>query len=116
VYWLRVIRIKPRWRLRVNLWKTHVFKYDIIIAPELVNTKQEYFEQIHDMLEMALAPNGMIFFSGRTHYNRCDGSMSAMLDIIKSKNCFDIMERSIINPTRSETAPRKVVQLMQKIR
>jgi hypothetical protein len=42
--------------------------------------------------------------------------MSAMLDIIKSKNCFDIMERSIINPTRSETAPRKVVQLMQKIR
>jgi predicted nicotinamide N-methyase len=91
-------------------------KFDIIIAPELVNTKQEYFEQIHDMLELALAPNGMIFFSGRTHYNRSDGSMPAMLDIIKSKNCFDIMERSTINPSRTETAPRKVVQLMQKIR
>lgn len=35
-------------------------KYDIIIAPELVNTKQEYFEQIHDMLDLALAPNGMM--------------------------------------------------------
>jgi predicted nicotinamide N-methyase len=91
-------------------------KYDIILAPELVNTKQEYFEQIHDMLKLALAHNGMIFFSGRTHYNSCDGSMSAMIDLIKSKNTFDVMERSTFNNSiRTETAPRKVVQLMHKM-
>uniref|UniRef100_A0AC34FHI6 Uncharacterized protein n=1 Tax=Panagrolaimus sp. ES5 TaxID=591445 RepID=A0AC34FHI6_9BILA len=91
-------------------------KYDIILAPELVNTKPEYFEQIHDMLKLALAHNGMIFFSGRTHYNSSDGSISAMLDLMKSKNCFDIMERSTFNNSvRNETAPRKVVQLMHKM-
>uniref|UniRef100_A0AC34QC19 Uncharacterized protein n=1 Tax=Panagrolaimus sp. JU765 TaxID=591449 RepID=A0AC34QC19_9BILA len=88
-------------------------KYDIILAPELVNTKSEYFEEIHDMLETVLSDNGMIFFSGRTHYNTCDGNMQSMLDIIKSKNRFDAIDRSPM--LQNHTAPRKIFQLMRKI-
>ncbi|KAE9548309.1 hypothetical protein FO519_008476 [Halicephalobus sp. NKZ332] len=88
-------------------------KYDVILAPELVNTKQEYFEEIHDLLDLCLAKNGIIIFSGRTHYNTCDGNMASMLDLIKSKNCFDVVDRF---PTpRNDTAPRRVVQLVRKM-
>lgn len=35
-------------------------KYDVILAPELVNTKLEYFEEIHDLLDLVLAENGIM--------------------------------------------------------
>lgn len=35
-------------------------KFDIILAPELVHTKAEYFERIHDLLDAALADNGLM--------------------------------------------------------
>uniref|UniRef100_A0AC34RBC8 Uncharacterized protein n=1 Tax=Panagrolaimus sp. JU765 TaxID=591449 RepID=A0AC34RBC8_9BILA len=87
-------------------------KFDVIIAPEMVNTKLSYFEESHDILDQILADDGIIFFSGRTHYNNCDGNMPAMLDLIKSKNRFDVIDRSQL--FTNQTVPRKIVQLSRK--
>jgi len=89
-------------------------KFDIILAPELVLTKEEYFERIHDLLDAALAVDGMIILSGRTHYNNCSGNMPSMLEMIKSKNRFDAIDRTP-NSLRHDTAPRKIVQLFRKM-
>uniref|UniRef100_A0AC34QAV4 Uncharacterized protein n=1 Tax=Panagrolaimus sp. JU765 TaxID=591449 RepID=A0AC34QAV4_9BILA len=87
-------------------------KFDVIIAPEMVNTKLAEFEVIHEILDQILADNGIMFFSGRTHYNNCDGNMPAMLDLIKSKNRFDVIDRSQL--FTNQTVPRKIVQLIRK--
>uniref|UniRef100_A0AC34FMB4 Uncharacterized protein n=1 Tax=Panagrolaimus sp. ES5 TaxID=591445 RepID=A0AC34FMB4_9BILA len=89
-------------------------KFDIILAPELVFTKEEYFEKIHEMLDSVLTEDGIVIFSGRTHSNSCSGSIQSMLELIKSKNRFDAMDRTS-NSLRHDTAPRKFVQLMRKM-
>uniref|UniRef100_A0A914YRC7 Uncharacterized protein n=1 Tax=Panagrolaimus superbus TaxID=310955 RepID=A0A914YRC7_9BILA len=89
-------------------------KFDIILAPELVFTREEYFERIHDMLDSVLTEDGIVIFSGRTHSNSCSGSIQSMLELIKSKNRFDAMDRTS-NSLRHDTAPRKFVQLMRKM-
>jgi SAM-dependent methyltransferase len=89
-------------------------KFDIILAPELVLTKEEYFERIHDLLDRSLSNDGMIIFSGRTHYNSCNGNMPSMLDLIKSKNRFDSIDRTP-SSLHFDTAPRKIVQLFRKM-
>ena len=35
-------------------------KFDIILAPELVYSKNKHFEEIHDMLHGILAPHGIM--------------------------------------------------------
>uniref|UniRef100_A0AC34QBN9 Methyltransferase type 11 domain-containing protein n=1 Tax=Panagrolaimus sp. JU765 TaxID=591449 RepID=A0AC34QBN9_9BILA len=87
-------------------------KFDVIIAPEMVNTKLADFEEIHEILDQILADNGIVIFSGRTHYSTCDGNMPAMLDLIKSKNSFDVIDRSQL--FTNQTVPRKIVQLIRK--
>lgn len=89
-------------------------KFDVILAPELANTDQKYYEQIYEILETALADNGIIFFSGRTHYRHCNGNMPALLDLVKNKNQFDAIDR--LCGQRVDTTPWKVVQLIRKMR
>uniref|UniRef100_A0AC35G1H5 Uncharacterized protein n=1 Tax=Panagrolaimus sp. PS1159 TaxID=55785 RepID=A0AC35G1H5_9BILA len=89
-------------------------KFDIILAPEIVYTKQRHFEKIHNAFEFLLASDGLILMSGRTHYHNCDGNMSSMIDLIKRKNHFDIMDQTSRSHSRYETAPRKIVQIMHK--
>uniref|UniRef100_A0AC35GP13 Uncharacterized protein n=1 Tax=Panagrolaimus sp. PS1159 TaxID=55785 RepID=A0AC35GP13_9BILA len=89
-------------------------KFDIILAPELVFTKEENFGKIHDLLDAVLSFDGIVIFSGRTHSNSCSGSIQSMLELIKSKNRFDAMDRTSYS-LRHDTAPRKIVQLMRKM-
>lgn len=37
-----------------------LFRYDVILAPELMNTDVENFETIHELLDAALAQNGIM--------------------------------------------------------
>uniref|UniRef100_A0AC34FRQ9 Methyltransferase domain-containing protein n=1 Tax=Panagrolaimus sp. ES5 TaxID=591445 RepID=A0AC34FRQ9_9BILA len=87
-------------------------KFDIILAPELVLTNSEYFEKIHLLLDSALANDGIIILSGRTHYHTCNGNMAYMLDLIKSKNRFIAIDRTPIS-LKHDTAPRKIIQLFR---
>uniref|UniRef100_A0A914XZ55 Methyltransferase domain-containing protein n=1 Tax=Panagrolaimus superbus TaxID=310955 RepID=A0A914XZ55_9BILA len=89
-------------------------KFDVIFAPEIVYTKQRNFEKIHKFLKSLLASDGLILISGRTYYHNCDGNMSSMIDMIKRKNQFDIIDRTSRSLLRYETAPRKIVQIMHK--
>jgi hypothetical protein len=87
-------------------------KFDIILAPELVLTNSKYFDKIHALLDSALADNGIIILSGRTHYHNSSGNMSLMLEMIKTKGRFVVIDRTP-ECQRHDTAPRKIVQLMR---
>ena len=93
----------------------HGQKYDVILAPELMNTDVENFEAIHELLDAALAQNGIILISSRPYYAHCSGSLPTFLELVKLKGAFDYEIRW--TPADSfDSAPRKVVQLMRAIR
>ncbi|KAI1721116.1 lysine methyltransferase domain-containing protein [Ditylenchus destructor] len=89
-------------------------KFDVILAPELLNAEENEFEQIHAILDVALAPNGIVLFSARPYYSHCSGSLPVFLDLVKMKACFDADARWM--STKSESAPRNVVQLTRSMR
>uniref|UniRef100_A0A915CQC3 Uncharacterized protein n=1 Tax=Ditylenchus dipsaci TaxID=166011 RepID=A0A915CQC3_9BILA len=89
-------------------------KFDVILAAELISTDESEFEAIHDMLNAALAPNGIVLFSARPYYDHCSGSLPTFLDLVKMKGCFDADIRW--TSTKTDVAPRKVVQLNRSIR
>lgn len=89
-------------------------KFDVILAPELINTEESEFEAIHQILDAALAANGIVLFSARPFHSNCSGSLPTFLDLIKLKGCFDADTRW--TSSKSDAAPRKVIQLNRSIR
>ncbi|KAH7731398.1 Protein F22B7.9 [Aphelenchoides avenae] len=69
-------------------------KFDIILAPELINADESEFDALHDILDHALADNGIV--------------------LVKLRACFDAHVRWV--SPKPDLAPRKVVQLTRIIR
>lgn len=88
--------------------------YDVILAPELLATDEEEFAELHDVLVELLKPEGIVLILSRTYYAQCSGSLQAFLDLCKQKNQFDAHIRW--NSTKSDLAPRKMIQLTRMIR
>lgn len=89
-------------------------KFDVILAPELLNTEETDFEMLHEILDLSLAQNGIVLFSARPYYSHCSGSLPTFLDLVKLKGLFDADIRW--TSTKDVVAPRKVVQLTRSIR
>jgi len=84
-------------------------KFDIILCPELLNTNEENFPVIHQILNSALAEHGLILLSGRSFYDNVSGSIPAFLDYIKANNTFDAFVRW--SSSKNEANPRKLLQI-----
>jgi len=89
-------------------------KFDIILAPELINTNEENYGTIIEILNAALADHGVILLSGRTFYDEMTSSVQGFLDFCRSNNVFDAFVRWI--STKSEANPRKLLQLTRSFR
>jgi ribosomal protein L11 methylase PrmA len=89
-------------------------KFDIILCPELINTKQENYSAIVEILNAALADNGVILLSGREFYEDTTGSIQGFLDYIRTTNTFDAYVRW--TSTKSESNRRKVIQMTRLFR
>lgn len=87
-------------------------KYDVILAPEFICADECNFPVLHDILDAALAPDGIIFLSGRSFYPNVSGSMPAFMELIKTRGCFDAFIRW--TSPKTELAPRKLVQLSRR--
>lgn len=37
-----------------------LFRFDVVLAPELISMDEEEFEQLHELLDLALSPNGIM--------------------------------------------------------
>jgi predicted nicotinamide N-methyase len=84
-------------------------KFDVILCPELINTNEESFPLIHQILDNALAEHGVILLSGRSFYDNVSGSISAFIDYLKSNGTFDAFIRW--TSSRNEANPRKLLQI-----
>lgn len=89
-------------------------KFDVILAPELTATDEELFPLLHEILDAALAPNGIILLSARPFYEHCSGSIQGFLDLIKQRGVFDAHVRW--TSPKHDHAPRQLVQLTRNIR
>ncbi|KAI3410117.1 hypothetical protein GPALN_006476 [Globodera pallida] len=91
-------------------------KFEVILAPELINMDEGEFERMHEMLDDVLSPQGIILFSSRSHYTACDctGNLPAWLDLLKTKGTFDAHIRW--TSPKADIAPRKMVQMTRSIR
>lgn len=89
-------------------------KFDLILAPELIDADEADFDVLLDILEAALSPQGLVLLSGRTFYSQSSGSVQAFLERVKARGSFDAFERWT-SPT-GDLAPRKVIQMTRAFR
>ncbi|VDK49467.1 unnamed protein product [Anisakis simplex] len=89
-------------------------QFDVILATEFLNTERASFEQLHDIIDYALAPDGICLFSSRMYYFNCDGSLPEFLELVKSKGKFESYTRW--TSPKSDVVQRKVVQLTRTMR
>jgi len=90
-------------------------KFDIILAPELINTNEKNFASIVAILDASLADNGLILLSGRSFYHDVSGSIQGFLDYIRATNKFDAFVRWT-STNKSDVAPRKLIQMTRSFR
>jgi hypothetical protein len=88
-------------------------KFDIILAPELIDADEQDFDTIIDILDAALSPHGLVLLSGRTFYAQSTGSIQGFLDQIKQRGIFDAFIRWE-SPNVADVAPRKVIQMTRR--
>jgi len=101
--------------LETCLTSTGGKKFDIILAPELINCNEENFASILDILDASLADHGLVLLSGRSFYDSVSGSIQGFLDYVRSKNKFDAFIRWESTNT-SDAAPRKLIQMTRSFR
>lgn len=89
-------------------------QFDMVLAPEYINTERADFEELHDFIDYALAPDGICFLTSRMYYFNCDGNLPEFLDLIKSKGKFEPYIRW--TSSKSDVVQRKVVQLTRSMR
>ncbi|CAI2349415.1 unnamed protein product [Caenorhabditis sp. 36 PRJEB53466] len=88
-------------------------KYDIILAPDLLNRQESEFEMVHELIHEALSYDGICLFSCRTHYANVDGSLNAFLQLAKRRREFDAIERW--SSPRTDIIQQKVFQLTRSL-
>lgn len=88
-------------------------KYDIILAPDLLNRQESEFEVVHEVLNQALSYDGICLFSCRTHYPNVDGSLNAFLQLVKRRREFEPIERW--SSPRTDIIQQKVFQLTRSL-
>ncbi|VDM68554.1 unnamed protein product [Strongylus vulgaris] len=88
-------------------------RFDVILAPELLNRSEDEFEMIHQILDEALSHNGICLLSTPSHYFTVDSSLTSFLDIVKRHRQFDVIERW--SSPRTDVVQRKIVQLTRSL-
>ncbi|VDN51905.1 unnamed protein product [Dracunculus medinensis] len=86
-------------------------RFDIILASEYLNTDKFSYEELHDIIDYLLTPDGLCIFSSRMSYFHHEGKF---IDLIKVKGKFDVFERW--SSPKSDFVQRKVIQLTRVIR
>ncbi|KAK0420232.1 hypothetical protein QR680_014576 [Steinernema hermaphroditum] len=89
-------------------------KFDVVLAAELINTNESDFDAIHEIIELALADDGICLMSARAYYPGVNGNLPSFLDLVKLRGRFDVFVRW--QSPKTEIIPRKVVQLTRTIR
>uniref|UniRef100_A0A915BKE0 Uncharacterized protein n=2 Tax=Parascaris univalens TaxID=6257 RepID=A0A915BKE0_PARUN len=89
-------------------------QYDVIFAIEFLNTDRASFEHLHDILDYALASDGICLLTARMYYFNCEGNLPEFLNLIKSKGKFEAYTRW--TSPKSDVVQRKVIQLTRTIR
>ncbi|CAD5215686.1 unnamed protein product [Bursaphelenchus okinawaensis] len=89
-------------------------KFDVILAPELLYVDEADFEAIHDILDAALTPNGIVLICSRPYYANCSGNIPAFLELCKLKGTFDAHFKW--TSSKTDPAPHKLIQLTRTIR
>lgn len=84
-------------------------KFDIILAPDLLNRSESDYEQLHDIINEAMAEGGICLFSSYTYYSSSDGSLDSFLSLVRAHRQFDSIERW--SSPKTDIVPRKVYQL-----
>uniref|UniRef100_A0A1I7XZF2 Methyltransf_11 domain-containing protein n=1 Tax=Steinernema glaseri TaxID=37863 RepID=A0A1I7XZF2_9BILA len=89
-------------------------KFDVVLAPELINTNESDFDAIHEIIDLALADDGICLMSARAYYPGVSGNLPSFLDLVKHRGRFDVFVRW--QSPKTEIIPRKVIQLTHTIR
>lgn len=89
-------------------------KFDIILAPELINTNEENYAIIIEILNATLADHGVILMSARSFYDNVNASVQGFLDYCRSNNVFDAFVRW--TSPKSECNARQLIQMTRAFR
>ncbi|TKR64761.1 hypothetical protein L596_025246 [Steinernema carpocapsae] len=89
-------------------------KFDVVLASELINTNESDFKAIHEIIELALADDGICLMSAKAYYPGVNGNLPSFLDLVKVRGRFDVFYRW--QAPKTEIIPRKVVQFTRTIR
>ncbi|CAD6187792.1 unnamed protein product [Caenorhabditis auriculariae] len=88
-------------------------RFDVILAPDLLNRSESEFEALHDILIEAMADGGICLFSCFTYYPKVDGTLAAFLALLKSRREFDALERW--TSPKTDIIQRKVYQVTRSL-
>ncbi|KAF1759950.1 hypothetical protein GCK72_008195 [Caenorhabditis remanei] len=88
-------------------------KYDIILAPDLLNRTEAEFDTVHEIIHEGLSYDGICLFSCRTHYPNVDGSLTVFLQLVKRRREFEAIERW--SSPRTDIIQQKVFQLTRSL-
>ncbi|CAB3402904.1 unnamed protein product [Caenorhabditis bovis] len=88
-------------------------KFDIILAPDLLNRSETEFELLHDIIDEALSFDGICLFSCSSYYTKVDGSLDAFLSLVKRRREFDAIERW--SSPKTDIIQKKVVALIRSV-
>ncbi|CAJ0579070.1 unnamed protein product, partial [Mesorhabditis spiculigera] len=88
-------------------------KFDVIIAVEPLRCTALELEQLHEVLDMALAPDGVCLMTSRTCTFHYDASLPAYLDVVKKNRKFDWLEKW--SSQNTDVVQWKIIQLTRSI-
>ena len=66
-------------------------KYDLILTSETIYNV-DYYPRLVELLERALAQNGIILLAAKSHYFGCGGSVVGFTKYLENDEKFDIEE------------------------
>ncbi|GMR41896.1 hypothetical protein PMAYCL1PPCAC_12091, partial [Pristionchus mayeri] len=89
-------------------------KFDVILAPEILNSPRSEYDEIHSMLDRGLADDGVCFISSRTTYLSNDsGSLIDFLSLLAKHRKFVPLIRWC--SLSSDIHPRQIIQITRNL-
>ncbi|GMT18613.1 hypothetical protein PFISCL1PPCAC_9910, partial [Pristionchus fissidentatus] len=90
-------------------------KFDIILAPELLNCPRDQYDEIHAILDRGLTDDGVCFISSRTSYllNNSAGSLQDFLTLLAKHRKFVPLIRW--TSRSSDLHPRQIIQITRNL-